>query len=87
MTEDFTKRCRDDILERGQFDLDESTFRVINPQSAMWIGRVTTTAFAEEGESEASFTILAKGYDWVIVEDDELPALGEWIARAVSKGE
>jgi hypothetical protein len=67
------------ILGQSQWDLDESSFEVLNESKGSWVARASTTHLAKRGEPEVSFTIVAQGMQYVLLDDSELSVLLEYL--------
>ena len=67
------------LTKRTKWRIREDTFQVLDESRTMWIADVDTTHLGVEGE--AHFTILVQDTNHVILEDNNLSVLAEWIQK------
>lgn len=67
------------LLERNRWQLDKSSYQVIDAVRGLWVGRVTTSHLAASGESEESFTVIVENGNCIEIDDSALLALKQWV--------
>lgn len=66
------------ILGLTGWSLDESTFKVLDENRLIWVGRVTTTHLRNSGEAETSFVVLVRATEHFVIPDEALIRFYLW---------
>jgi hypothetical protein len=63
------------------YEIDESTFTVLNEEREWWIAKATTTHLTERGDNEVELVVLVQGYNVSVIPPDIASSFAQWFSQ------